>query len=145
VLGHRLHDHGRHRHHPTAADFGGPVTTPSPCTSTKVRRTRTVRVSTSRSTRWSAGTSPNRWLLLVGPDGTLNFAGKVDGDPDTATEFIIAGPTLDVGDITLSAHMTGATSVALGLGRSCGVVAGGEVRCWGWNIFGLVTAPSSGG
>ena len=73
-------------------------------------------------------------LLLVRPDGTGTFVGMVGSDPETATEFVIAGPTLDVGDIVPgAAPLRGATAVALGHEDSCAVVAGGEVRCWGDN------------
>ena len=75
-------------------------------------------------------------LLLVEPDGTATLAGTVDGDPETATEFVIAGPTLDVGDITLDHDLAGATDVALGYRHSCAVVTAGEVRCWGDNDWG---------
>ena len=43
-------------------------------------------------------------LLVVGPDGTWTLAGMVNGDPDTATEFLAdftAGTPIPVGDITL--------------------------------------------
>ena len=76
------------------------------------------------------------YLLLARPDGTGTLAGVVDGDPETATEFVIAGPTLDVGDVTLAGNLTGATRVALGNEYSCAVVAGGDVRCWGDNRVG---------
>jgi hypothetical protein len=69
-------------------------------------------------------------LLLVGPDGTGTLAGMVDGDPQTATEFVLAGSTLDVDVIALGGNQTGATAVALGFHHSCAVVTDGEVRCW---------------
>ena len=44
-------------------------------------------------------------LLVIGPDGTTTLAGMVNGDPDTATEFLLDPTGVDpidpVGDITL--------------------------------------------
>ena len=40
--------------------------------------------------------------------------------------------------------LTGATLLATGSGDGCGLLAGGNIQCWGWNIAGQLGSGESG-
>lgn len=64
---------------------------------------------------------------------------NANGQLGTATAHGETSDPVDVGSVT------GATSIAAGDLHACAIVAGGAVKCWGWNAYGQLGNGSTGG